>query len=370
MQLGAWTISRDPAGGMTVAIQRCAGHCIRAAAVLALLTVTAAAGAKQPFRIEDVATLTARPIDRLPAQTILFSDRFEGKPADPRTGLIAFEDWVRTRPDETQSLNLYPGYSEPVVKRTVVGVTRTRTEKLTMYVGAARFKLHWRPAAADIARFATLAFVRQVDPSIKNRLIRPDEITPLSNEKFAHNRNPLRPWCSGPVVICLRSHYRLEGKLPLAVHLVNKLREAGKQIADTIEFESELAARAPDDVDLAAVQRLTGLDAPVVGTLEQTTFYVNQVLDFAKFLIVFQPDPSDPNATVTTAFMALAVDSKMLNVKRDYARVPVLRNLVPVQVLMGQSSFNTGTSISSGLPNYARSRVKAVARILDAGPAG
>ena len=39
--------------------------------------------------------------------------------------------------------------------------------------------------------------------------------------------------------------------------------------------------------------------------------------------------------------------------------------LVPQQVLLGNSSFNTGNSISSGLPNYVRNRIKAIAAILD-----
>ena len=45
--------------------------------------------------------------------------------------------------------------------------------------------------------------------------------------------------------------------------------------------------------------------------------------------------------------------------------VPVLRNLVPVQVLLGNSSFNTGSSISAGLPVYARNRIRAIAEALN-----
>jgi hypothetical protein len=43
----------------------------------------------------------------------------------------------------------------------------------------------------------------------------------------------------------------------------------------------------------------------------------------------------------------------------------VLKNLVPLQVLMGNSSFNTGSSISAGLPVYVKNRIKALAGILD-----
>jgi hypothetical protein len=51
--------------------------------------------------------------------------------------------------------------------------------------------------------------------------------------------------------------------------------------------------------------------------------------------------------------------------KKEYEHVPVLRNLVPAQVLAGNSSFNTGSSISSGLPNYARNRIKGIAEVLE-----
>ena len=39
--------------------------------------------------------------------------------------------------------------------------------------------------------------------------------------------------------------------------------------------------------------------------------------------------------------------------------------MVPAQVLAGNSSFNTGNSISGGLPKYARNRVRAIATLLE-----
>ena len=65
--------------------------------------------------------------------------------------------------------------------------------------------------------------------------------------------------------------------------------------------------------------------------------------------------------------IALAVSSSTLEMKKKYQAVPVLRNLVPSQVLLGNSSFNTGNSISAGLPSYVRNRIKAIADILDRG---
>src|SRR5262249_57039261 len=111
------------------------------------------------------------------------------------------------------------------------------------------------------------------------------------------------------------------------------------------------------EVDEPSLQKLTGLDTPIIGVLEQNIFYVNQIMQFGKSVAVVQKHPTAANQTVVTAFATLAVESEILEKKKEYERVPVLRNLVPAQVLSGNSSFNTGNSISSGLPNYARNRI-------------
>ena len=77
-----------------------------------------------------------------------------------------------------------------------------------------------------------------------------------------------------------------------------------------------------------------------------------------------QPHPRDASKSVVTILLALGVETDVLQLKKDYAKYPVLRNLVPVQVLLGKSSFNTGDSLSAGLPAYARNRIKALAQML------
>ena len=60
-----------------------------------------------------------------------------------------------------------------------------------------------------------------------------------------------------------------------------------------------------------------------------------------------------------------AIRTIVLSKQRDLQKAPILRNLVPAQLLMGRSSFNSGNSISAGLPNYARGRIKAIAAIIE-----
>ena len=59
-------------------------------------------------------------------------------------------------------------------------------------------------------------------------------------------------------------------------------------------------------------------------------------MQFGKLLAVFQAHPSDPGKTVVSVFTALAIESNLLGKQKQFANVPVLRNLVPAQVLLGQ----------------------------------
>jgi hypothetical protein len=252
---------------------------------------------------------------------------------------------------------------EPMVDTTVDGVRKRYREKLQMYVAEARLGLDRAPGSLDLASLVSLPFIEKLDPAIKHRLITAAEVT--ADPRALPNALPGRRWCEGrAVAICIHSRYQLEGKLPLGIQLANKIRD-GKKIADYIEFESELTLLPPGEAEEAGLVKLTGLDAPIIGALQQDIYYINQVMQFGKLLAVFQRHPSDPNRTIASVYVALAVESSILGKQKEFAKVPVLRNLVPAQVLAGKSSFNSGGSISAGLPVYARNQVKAIAGILD-----
>lgn len=347
---------------------------IRATALLAALSVAFSLAASAPshgqaargFDLQDVAALADVPVAQMKPRTIAIADRPAADVLDPGTGFMRYEDWARARPLEQQFLTLYPGYTEPNTDIIVDGVKKHFKEKLHMYVASARFVLMRPPGSLDLAHLISLPFVEQIDPAIRNRLITADEVTSTQEPKVIFNRNPRRRWCEGrPTLICLRSHYQLEGRLPLGIQLANKIRDQAKPIADYLEFESELTLRSPAEVDQSGLAKLTGLDTASTGAIEQSIFYVNQVMQFGKLLAVFQQHPVDPNRTVVTVFMALGIESATLDKKKEYAFVPVLRNLVPAQVLAGKSSFNSGNSLSAGLPVYSRNSVKAIASILD-----
>lgn len=333
--------------------------------LLAGLTLLPATAHTQEFRLEEKPSAVALPIAELKPKTIVFADQ----PGPARDDVfISYEDWAKSKPLQQQFLGLYPGYTEPNVDIVVDGAKRHYSEKLHMYVAEARFIVARPQTSIDLARFATLPFAQQLDPAIKHRQITAADLTRSKEPKMMYNQNPQRLWCEGrPATICLHSTYKLEGRLPMGIALANKIREGGRKISDTLEFDGELTVLPPAEVGERGLTKLTALDTPSAGAIEQSIFHVNQVMQFGKLIAVFQQHPADPSRTVVTVFISLAVESNILVKRREYAQVPVLRNLVPVQVLAGKSSFNSGNSLSAGLPVYARNQVRAIAAILERG---
>jgi hypothetical protein len=335
------------------------------ALLFGLVLVASQAGA-QEFKVEDVATVATLPVAQLKPKTIAFSDAPGEGLLDASTGFMRYEDWAKARPIERQFLSLYPGYNEPNEDIIVEGVKKRYREKLHMYVAQARFVLARPSSSLDLARFATLPYIEQIDPAIKHKLLTPADLARPKEPKTIHNQNPQRNWCEGrATVICLRSSYKLEGRLPVGIALANKIREGSKRVSDTLEFDSELTLLTPAEVGAAGLAQLTGLDTPSVGAIEQSIFYVNQVMQFGKLVAVFQQHPTDAGKTVATVFISLAIESNILTKRKEFGQVPVLRNMVPSAVLSGKSSFNSGSSISAGLPVYARNQVKAIAGLLE-----
>src|SRR5450432_529226 len=212
----------------------------------------------QGFRVEDVAALADLPIGQLKPKTIAFADRPAENLVDPGTGFMRYEEWAKARPLEQQFLGLYPGYSEPNADIVVDGVKKRFKEKLHMYVAAARFVLSRQPGSLDLARLVTLPFVEQIDPAIKHKVIGANEVTSTQDPKVIFNQNPKRRWCEGrPTVLCVRSHYQLEGRFPIGIQLANKIRDSAKPVPPFLDFESEFTVRSPAEVEQTGLTKLT-----------------------------------------------------------------------------------------------------------------
>ncbi|WP_407115730.1 hypothetical protein [Bradyrhizobium sp. LMG 9283] len=327
------------------------------AAVLIAACVAACTGAvAQEFQLEDVPAVASIPIAQIKLRTVIFADQRNDKLADSSTELIPFDDWARSRPVQRRFLSLFPSFVEPTLNQ------QTKL-KLSVYQAEARFRLPRPAAALELSRYANVAFLEQIDPAVKHWPITAADV-PGKDAGAAHNRPPDRRWCEDANAICVRSRYMFEGKIPAGIQLANKLREESKKpIPDFIEFLSEIMLVTQPR--LAELPTLTGLDSMVTSALEQNIFWVNQVIQFGKLLAVLQQHPTQREAAIATVYILIAVRNDVLNKQREYSSTPVLRNLVPAQLLMGKSSFNSGDSLSAGLPKYARSRIKAIANMME-----
>lgn len=304
------------------------------------------------FKIEQVPSLASVPVERLQPRTIIFSEQRADKATDAANELVPFEEWLAKQPLQHRLLSLHPDFKEP------------SGTKLSMYVAEARFRMSKSAQAFDLSRYATLTFLEKLDPAIKHQAIATSDAIP-NKEPSAANRLPGRKWCE-LAAGCFHSRYRFEGRIPAGILLVNKLRdETKKPIPDFIEFQSEIRLYSPGDPQISDLPRLTGIDAPVGGAFEQSIFWVNQVIHSGKILAVVQQNPSDTRSAIATLYLVLAIRSDALTKQRDFLNAPILRNLVPAQLLMGRSSFNSGQSISAGLPQFARGRIKAIAEMIE-----
>ncbi|MET0446572.1 MAG: hypothetical protein ABW151_18480 [Pseudorhodoplanes sp.] len=325
-----------------------------------LIAVCAAnpAFAADEFKIEPVVSLASIPVAQLKPRTIVFSETRLGEKAESPAELIPFDEWARDKPLQRRFLSMLPDFREPLRKEGGV-------DKLQIYVAEARFRVAKPAQAFDLKRYASIAFLEALDPAVKHKPITVSDIQ-VNKDVLSANMRPMnRKWCEDAAG-CYQSRYRFEGRIPTGILLVNKLRdETKKPIPDFIEFQSEVRLPSPQDPQFVDIRSLTGLDAPVSGVFEETIFWVNQVIHSGKILAVMQQDPADAKASIATIYIALTLRSDVLNKQRNFSNAPILRNLVPVQLLMGRSSFNSGDSISSGLPNYARGRVKAIAAAME-----
>src|ERR1700678_4564688 len=215
------------------------------------------AASAQDFRVEDVAGLRSLETAQLTPGTIAFSDdQKSGAAGGDATKLIGFQEWARTQPAQKKFLSPFPGYIEPTVTKVASAgaASATVTEKLTMYVARARFIINRPPGAIDLSHYVTLAFLETIDPAIKHREIAAADINSFKDRQGMGNANPDRKWCTGrPTLVCIDSSYQLEGRIPMGIMLVNKLRDSPKKLSDHIDFEGELSQPASADLDQAGL---------------------------------------------------------------------------------------------------------------------
>jgi hypothetical protein len=133
---------------------------------------------------------------------IAFAELDHDKATNP-VGLIPFEDWAKTKPDQKKFLSPFPDYVEPTVVKPIEGVEKTIREKLLMYVAEARFAVARPPQSIHLARYATSNFFSRLDPSSTGRSPPPRWTTTRTRLRPGNGAAPIRrlPACGRPIVL-------------------------------------------------------------------------------------------------------------------------------------------------------------------------
>ncbi len=136
--------------------------------------------------------------------------------------------------------------SRPSASRRAGGAKAIARQDSTSTLAEARFVLAKPPAAIDLTRFATLPFRRADRSGDQAQADRRRPRRRRSKDPIARRQSATRTATGARAARCrdlhLKSSYRLEGKIPMGIALVNKLRDSAKKVSDHIDFQSELAS--------------------------------------------------------------------------------------------------------------------------------
>ena len=216
-----------------------------------MLATTVAFASAQDFQIVKVASVAGAAIDELKPKTIFFNDHRVDETSD-KGAFIRFDEWTRTKPVQKQVPQPVP----ELQRRHGPQDHRRLEERGEGRAADVRHRGALHAVAAGgrrstSRRFATLPFIQSIDPSIKHEAIKPSDVSIAEGrEGPPTTRTRTAPGAKAPgVTACIRSTYKLEGKLPIGVALANKLRDSERKISDSIEFESEMRLLSAADVD-------------------------------------------------------------------------------------------------------------------------
>ena len=229
----------------------------------------------------------------LKPKTIVFSDHRDDKLADAGNGPDPVRGLGRERPVQKQFLSLFPGLHGADHQ----GLGSRHPQILYRKAphvrgGGALPDRARRQAPIDLARY---------HPHRRAGKDRPGDQAPAHHggsggapgriPQSAHNRHP------GPALV--RGAGEPVHRVPLSARGQAAGRHpprqqaggGGKKISEFMEFQTEIRVLPPEEIDQAGLAKLTGVETPVAGVLEQTIFNVNQVMQFGKLLAVLQEHP-------------------------------------------------------------------------------
>ena len=311
---------------------------------------------------------TVIPDNQTPAASLYASKVYHSFRIEP------YENWVKSSPAEAQALALFPGYKERQFEaENEFGIKEQQTEKLTVFIAKARFVV---TKPINLSGLLNLSYIKTVDASMEHRQIGVQDIFIFRkpNPILLHNTTPSFKWCENRTnSICVESKYSYPIKYsPLiagantAVRIEHKVKgQPGEpRLYDYFSLlQSELRYVTPQELSaLPQLTSLTGQNSPVVGGIEQSIFYFNQMGQFGKSLAIVQQ--LDASRSLITSYVAVGIKTKNLDGSRAGLAKGTGINLP--EFLMGKSFLNAkDCSLMAGYPAYTGCLAKNVAELLE-----
>jgi hypothetical protein len=336
--------------------------------VLLLISVSAVAAPRQTQTLEASAFDSLTP-DKMNQGALYYTEE-----------ILPFTEWQLQSPQESQALNLYPGFVEPTVTEIKNGISKKIVEKMMMYVVRAKLILNKAPGQIKLDNLRQIDSIRKFDPEIQQSPIQPSQIManvigkgqitnfdwckdkPIQRAKRETDLGYIMPktrgWCTDSAhSLCVESCYEFTPGYQAGVALANLARDESKRIDNGIGFQSEIRTflTEPEAALPVALSTLTKVNTPVRGGLEQSSFYFNQLFQYAKVLAVIQDDPADPSKSVATAYFVLGIKKRTWDVSSEVG-----------QILQGKSPMlNSGSGLTAGIPLFTQNMMKSITNILE-----
>ncbi|MGE0528321.1 MAG: hypothetical protein AB7G93_17255 [Bdellovibrionales bacterium] len=267
-------------------------------------------------------------------------------------------------------------------------------EKLRMYVVKTKTVINRPVASIPIdGRIKSIDFIRRLDPTIQHREIHPEETLPhvMSTGRKVRNFNQcntnenyifraqrhrdlrhlqLRNWCQeGTCVESCHIFAKEWRQIMNNKHFQRRFGRKDKGLALQSEIRTFHDERQIPNVPLVGI--LTKIPTPAHAVIRWEIFYVNQVFEYGKMLIVLQAHPRDPNKTVMTSFIAMGVREGVWS--SNPLMPPLLRGELDgkwlgewVHSYIGEwFPVNTADGITAGIPKWTQGLAKRIAELLE-----
>ncbi|MGE4131114.1 MAG: hypothetical protein AB7F86_05715 [Bdellovibrionales bacterium] len=299
----------------------------------------------------------------------------------------SFDEWKAQYAIEAYMLGPYNGYQEPRVDFLKDKKNPEGKIPLHVYMAKSRTVINRPSASLPLADLIKPENVGKFDPSLKIKVISQADLMPtlggrknITNfdwcglgvqlPKVERSLTYLNPppsvrggWCSGgDRSTCIESCYSYSEPIQEAIKAENILRallfKQKKDLASALQAEARYFVSEAEYGSKAPLSQLTRLNTQVRGVLELNMFYFNQVLQFAKVLVVFQEHPSNSQQTIANTYVAIGVRTKYWN---HFAAGRDVRDTM--RGLGGR--LNTKQGLGAGVPVFTQDMTKALVQLIE-----